>query len=64
MDTSCRLNYLFFRMSDVFGEVTGNIACTCNCSCTGDEKDAIKPTAHITRDPLTEKGVIPKSRLL
>lgn len=47
-------------MSDVFGEVTGNIACTC----TGDEKDAIKPTAHIARDPLTEKGVIPKSRLL
>lgn len=59
MDISCRPNYLFFMMTG--GEVTGSMICTCNCSSLGDEKDAIKPAAHIgvwggEWNPLTERG--------
>lgn len=63
IDTSSRLSYLlffFFMMPGVSGKLTGNMTCTCHCSCTSDEKDAVKlnkATCPRERNPLTEEGL-------
>lgn len=62
-----KVELTFFMLRDVSGKVTSNMACTYCCSCTGDEKDAIKlnKAKCLHREGSVDwTSAIPKSGLL